>query len=285
MIYCGYCQARLKPISPRLREDVLSITRPENKRLLLKLGRTCLVVITVLSFWGYAEIKRNVVDTVQKEVIPRLTDSADTVLKSKVQQAVDDATKAMVPEFQSLLRLVQRKHETELHESLKRSQTELQQVLQQSQNAMRVTTQIAERQVTDAAENAAIQISTTRNALTVPSGQPSQTTLSGTDQTLAGIVRVDSDRLKNLYFNESLRTLDTLQTSKFGADLRSIPLSSVIESPCHYETTLILKEKGIVGVSDLLNCSKVPQNFSDLLPREASHIGGLPALPLSNTKY
>src|SRR5262245_44621891 len=101
MVYCGMCRARLKPIPARLREDIRFVVRQQNRRQTTKIITVSLAVITVLSFWGYSHFKQLLVESAQKELIPRITASTDALIKNKVETAVSEAAKSVLPAFQA----------------------------------------------------------------------------------------------------------------------------------------------------------------------------------------
>ena len=275
MVYCGLCRARLKPISPRVREDILSVAREENKRLLTKLTTRGLLVIAILSFWGYSQLKGIVLDSAQKDLVPRILNdvqtSTDVLIRSKVETAVNEAANATLPKFQSALRLVQQKHETEVARATQQTSAEI-----------REAAVLAKQQINDATQKTVTQISTT-TIWTSPSSHSAQIS-SATDPYIAEILKGSSDRFKTPgLITNPLRPLEGSQISTISSELTTRSLSNASDIGC---IGIISAGTGIETASQRSTCSKTLQiTIPSLTPLGSGTNEPLPSLPTTNTKY
>jgi hypothetical protein len=269
MVYCGLCRARLKPISPRLREDILFITRQQTKWLTAKLVAGGLSVIGVLSFWGYSQLKQVLLDSAQKDLVPRIVKSTEPLIKSTVDTAVNEAAKATLPHFRSAVRQVQRKHETEVAKAT-----------QQSTDEIREAAALAKQQINDATQKTVTQISTT-TTWTGPNGRSLQSISSATGPYLADILNSNADPLRTVNVTDSLRLVADLKISKTIADLTTVSLSNASEGCLG-----IISGTEIATDSQRSNCSKeIPVTLPSLKSLGSGINEPLPALPTLNTKY
>jgi hypothetical protein len=176
MFYCGFCGAKLKPVSPQLREDILFVTREENKRLFARLRRQTFAAVSigfaVLSFFGYSELRRiktdvattvqtEVASSVQNDIVPRIANeirnSTAAQLREQVPRAVAEATTATLPEFRAAMRQSLQKHEADIAKAADRSK-----------NEMRVRTELATQEIDEATKKTVSRVSTTTTTFSLP---------------------------------------------------------------------------------------------------------------------
>lgn len=266
MVYCGFCRGRLKPISPRLREDILFIIRQECDQRKRRFVKRSVIAIGLLGILGYSKI----VDFFNNVQI-----STQAIVKSGIENAVSEASKTALPQFQSAMQQVQQKREPEVVKAI-----------QQSKDEIRSATLLAKQQIKDATQKTITQISTTTTG-TSPSGRPIQSSWSITDPFSAGILKGNSDVLKTLNVNDPLRLVGDLKISKITTDLTTGLLSSASDMGCLHAISGL--STGI-EIGSSLQRSNCPNTFPVIVPSYLTPFGSsitepIPTLPTLNTKY